>query len=87
MHGDVTQEEWQIFREAYQFFSAHCLPPANQEKNAVEWWISAARDVSALDEKWKDYPLMCGLLAAIYEYLELKAREKTKVLAEFVQES
>ena len=27
MHGNVTNEEWQIFKEAYQYFSDHCLPP------------------------------------------------------------
>lgn len=78
MHGNVTNEEWQIFKEAYQYFSDHCLPPANQDENAVDWWMSAAKDVGELDQKWKDYPLMRSLLLAIYEYLEFKAKEKTK---------
>lgn len=43
MHGNVTNEEWQIFKEAYQYFSDHCLPPANQDENAVDWWMSAAQ--------------------------------------------
>ena len=54
MHGNVTNEEWQIFKEAYQFFSDHCLPPANQDECAVDWWMSAAKDVGALDAKWKE---------------------------------
>jgi hypothetical protein len=37
MHGNVTNEEWQIFKEAYQYFSDHCLPPANQDENAADW--------------------------------------------------
>ncbi|MBQ9210185.1 MAG: hypothetical protein IJ153_00650 [Clostridia bacterium] len=86
MHGNVTQEEWQIFKEAYQYFSEHCLPPANQEEQAVAWWTDAAQAMGMLDVKWKDYPLMRGLLIAIYEYLEFKAKEKTKEVAEFVQE-
>jgi hypothetical protein len=57
MHGNVTNEEWQIFKEAYQYFSDHCLPPANQDENAVDWWMSAAKDVGELDQKWKDYPM------------------------------
>ena len=76
MHGNVTNEEWQIFKEAYQYFS----------ENAADWWMSAAKDVGELDQKWKDYPLMRSLLLAIYEYLEFKAKEKTREVAEFVQE-
>jgi hypothetical protein len=86
MHGNVTNEEWQIFKEAYQYFSDHCLPPANQDENAVDWWMSAAKDVGELDQKWKDYLLMRSLLLAIYEYMEFKANEKTREVAEFVQE-
>ena len=78
MHGNVTNEEWQIFKEAYQYFSDHCLPPANQDENAVDWWMSAAKDMGELDQKWKDYPLMRSLLLAIYEYMEFKAKEKTR---------
>ena len=87
MHGNVTEEEWQIFKEAYQYFSNHCLPPANQDENAVDWWTEAAKALGALDLKWKDYPLMRCLLLGIYEYMECKAKEKTKEVAEFVQES
>ena len=86
MHGNVTNEEWEIFREAYQFFSDHCMPPANQDENAVAWWMAAAESLSELDQKWKDYPLMSGLLVAIYAYMECKAKEKTREVAEFVQE-
>ena len=86
MHGNVTNEEWQVFKEVYQFFSNHCLPPANQDENSVEWWTSAVADVGALDQKWKGYPLMRSLLLGIYEYIEFKAKEKTKEVAEFVQE-
>ena len=85
MHGNVTNEEWQIFKEAYQVFSDHCFPPANQDENAVEWWTSMATDVGALDQKWREYPLMRSLLLGIYEYIEFKAKEKTKEVAEFVQ--
>lgn len=78
MHGNVTNEEWQVFKEAYQFFSDHCLPPANQDEDAVEWWMSAAKDVGELDAKWKDYPLMRSLLLGIYEYIEFKAKPLLK---------
>ncbi len=86
MHGDVTNEEYELFREAFQLFSSHCTPPANQDDGAVAWWTETAEAVCALDSKWKEYPLMRGLLLAIYEYLEYKAKEKTEEAAEFVSE-
>ncbi len=33
----VTSQERRIFREAYNYFSAHCDPPANQDEGAVAW--------------------------------------------------
>lgn len=86
MNSDITNEEREIFREIYQYFASHCCPPANQDEDAVDWWTEAAKDVCALDHKWKDYPLMRGLLLAIYEYLEQKSKEKTEEVAEFVLE-
>ena len=86
MSGDITNEEREIFREAYQYFAAYCTPPANQDEEAVAWWTAAAKDVCTLDHKWQGYPLMRGLLLAIYEYMEHKAKEKTEEAAEFVPE-
>ncbi len=86
MSGDITNEEREIFREAYQYFAAYCTPPANQDEDAVAWWTAAAKDVCTLDHKWQGYPLMRGLLLAIYEYMEHKAKEKTEEAAEFVPE-
>jgi len=86
MHGNVSNEEWQIFKEAYKYFADHSNPPASQDQNSTTWWMTAAADVTALDQKWKEYPLMRGLLLAIYDYLSIKAKEKTKEMAEFVQE-
>ena len=54
MNSDITNEEREIFREAYQYFASHCSPPANQDEDAVAWWTAAATDVCALDQKWKD---------------------------------
>ena len=86
MHGKVTNEEWEIFKEAYHFFSAHSEPPANQSDEAVAWWMQTAKDVVTVDSKWKEYPLMRSLLLGIYEYLEYKSKEKTKEADEFVPE-
>lgn len=86
MSGDITNEEREIFREAYQYFAAYCTPPANQDEDAVAWWTAAAKEVCTLDHKWQEYPLMRGLLLAIYEYMEHKAKEKTEEAAEFVPE-
>lgn len=84
--GCVTHEDRLIFREAFTFFSKYCDPPANQYENAVEWWSDAAQDVGTLDAKWQEYPLMRNLLIAIYEHMEFKAKERTREVAEFVQE-
>lgn len=85
MHGNVTDEEWRMFRDVYQFFAAHCLPPANQDKDAAAWWTAAAAEVGILDQKWKGHPLPRGLLLAIYDVLDWKAKEKTREEAQFVQ--
>lgn len=53
----------------------------------MAWWIAAATDIAPLAQKWKDYPLMQSLLLAIYDYMDFKAKEKTKEINEFVQES
>ena len=80
----VTSQERKIFREAYNYFSAHCDSPANQDEGAVAWWMAAVTDIAPLAQKWKDYPLMQNLLLAIYDYMDFKAKEKTKELNEFV---
>ena len=84
MHGKVTDQEWEIFKEAYQFFAEFCDPPANQDEACQEWWAASAKAVGALDSKWSEYPLMRSLLLAIYEYIDHKAKEKTKEIFEFV---
>lgn len=84
MPDQVTNQERKIFREAYNYFSAHCDPPANQDEGAVAWWMAAVTDIAPLAQKWKDYPLMQNLLLAIYDYMDFKAKEKTKELNEFV---
>ena len=48
------------------------------------WWMAAVTDIAPLAQKWKDYPLMQNLLLAIYDYMDFKAKEKTKELNEFV---
>ena len=86
MHGSVGNEEWQIFKEVYQFFAAHCEPPACEDQEAVHWWQLTASSVTELASKWQGHPLMNNLLLGIYEYLDCKAKEKTKGVTGFVQE-
>ena len=83
MFGTVSDTEKQIFREAYEFFERHCAPLANGEDGSLEFWKSAAVDVSATYNKWIGHPLMSELLMAIYSYLECKAKERTNELADF----
>ena len=77
MHDCVTHQERMIFREAFIFYSSYCNPPSNRSDEAVEWWSDAAREVGALDAKWREYPLMRSLLFAIYDYIGTKTDEKT----------
>ena len=74
----------QVTSQERRIFSAHCDPPANQDEGAVAWWMAAVTDIAPLAQKWKDYPLMQNLLLAIYDYMDFKAKEKTKELNEFV---
>lgn len=87
MHGKVTDQEWEIFRQAYLFFAEHCDPPANQDAAALPWWEHTVTDMAAVDNQWKERnPLMRDLLMAIYEYLDYKAKEKTTEVEDFVLE-
>lgn len=29
MHGKVNDDEWEIFRDAFRLYAAHCDPPEN----------------------------------------------------------
>ena len=87
MYGTVSNEEREMFRDAYKYFANHSQPPANQDVDANDWWETAATEIAALDHRWKGYPLMRKLLLAIYDYMGYKAKEKTKEVAEFVLES
>ena len=79
MHGNVTDEEWTIFKEAYQFFAAHCDPPANQDEQAGDWWQETCNAVCAADRRRQGCPLMRHLLFGIFDYLEDKAKAKTEI--------
>mgnify|MGYP004543628591 CR=1 FL=1 len=84
MPDQGTSQERRIFRGAYNSFAAQGDAPANQDEGAVAWWMAAVTDIAPLAQKWKDYPLMQNLLLAIYDYMDFKAKEKTKELNEFV---
>ena len=72
-----------FFVKLMNFFERHCAPLANGEDGSLEFWKSAAVDVSATYNKWIGHPLMSELLMAIYSYLECKAKERTKELEDF----
>ena len=84
MIGKPSQEEKAIFRQAYEYFEKHCNPPPNQNEEAVQWWIDTAEEFNALNNHWKEYPLMSSFLFGIFDYIEAVARKKTKELEEFV---
>ena len=86
MHGNVSDKEWEIWRDAYTFYAAHCNPPPNQNPIHEEWWKERAIEVGVLYNKWDSHKLMAGLLVAVYEYLGEIAKEKTEEMADFVQE-
>lgn len=82
--GKISGQEREIFAQAYRFFEAHCDPPANQDESAVDWWMTTVQMMGDLSAKWKNHKLMDALLIAVLEYIEYKAKEKTKEFEEFV---
>lgn len=87
MHGKVTDEEWEIFRQAYLFYADHCDPPATQETSSEAWWRKAATDVAKVDHQWeKVNSLMRELLIGIYNYMGDKAKTRTEEYSDFVPE-
>ncbi|MGN0764400.1 MAG: hypothetical protein ACI4MK_13465 [Aristaeellaceae bacterium] len=72
----MSEAETQIFRAAYRYFAAHPSPPPMSDQAAsLVWWETAANDIAAVSASWNNHPLIIRLLAAIYEYLEEKAKE------------
>ena len=72
----MSEAETQIFRAAYRYFAAHPSPPSMSDQAAsLVWWETAAKDIAAVSASWNNHPLIIRLLAAIYEYLEEKAKE------------
>ena len=72
----LSEAETQIFRAAYRYFAAHPSPPSMSDQAAsLVWWETAAKDIAAVSASWNNHPLIIRLLAAIYEYLEEKAKE------------
>lgn len=72
----MREAETQIFRAAYRYFAAHPSPPLLSDQAAsLAWWETAAKDIAAVSASWNNHPLIIRLLAAIYEYLEEKAKE------------
>ena len=70
----MTETEAQIFSAAYRYLEAHADPPPTGD-SALDWWERAADDLSATARSWHSHPLAVGLLAAVYEYIEQKAKE------------
>ena len=65
MHGKVNDDEWEIFRDAFRLYAAHCDPPENQAQDAEEWWLSMVKDTSEKAAKWNNHPLMMLLFRAV----------------------
>lgn len=78
MHGKVNDDEWEIFRDAFRLYAAHCDPPENQAQDAEEWWLSMVKDTSEKAAKWNNHPLMMLLFRAVTEYVEQKQQKNAK---------
>ena len=76
MHGRVTDDEWEIFKEAYQYLADRGVPPPSGSPEAAPWWRSAADDALAADRRWNGHPLMRGLLLALFEYLGKRGKTR-----------
>ena len=78
MHGNISDEEWDIYREAYQYLAEHIDPPAGQGAEDEAWWMAAAEEAAAVDRRWKGHRLMRLLLVAIYQYLGAKGKNRNE---------
>ena len=80
----LTDDEFRILQEVWQYLAEHHDPPGSQEPGAEAWWLAAAEDMRVTDLRWKGHPLMRGLLSALYTYLAgmTEARQKTDALDE-----
>ncbi len=77
MHGKTSEEEWNIFRDAYQYMAEHIDPPGCQGPEAEAWWMAAAADAAAICHRRGGHPLIRTLLAAIYDYLGEKSKRRS----------
>ena len=72
----MTREENGIMRDAYYFLRDHNEPPACGAENEAAYWEQAAKDLAAAGKAWNRHPLATMVLMAIYDYLQVKSREK-----------
>ena len=72
----MTREENGIMRDAYYFLRDHNEPPACGAEDEAAYWEQAAKDLAAVGRAWNRHPLATMVLMAIYDYLQVKSREK-----------
>ncbi len=72
----MPEHEVEMMRDAFVFLRDHNDPPAPGTAEAESFWLRAAGDLSGAAAKWKDHPLMTGVLIAVYDYLMIKSRAK-----------
>ncbi len=77
MHSQISNEEWDIFWEAYQFMAEHIDPPGCRGPEAEAWWMKTAADAAAIFQRREGHPLTRILLAVIYDYLGEKSKMRS----------
>ena len=72
----MTPEENGIMRDAFYFLRDHIDPPPVGTDACVAFWEQAAKDLGNVAATWKNHPLATRILIAIYDYLEMKCKQK-----------
>ena len=75
----MPTDEIEIMRDAWRFLRDYNAPPAHTSEFALDYWKHAADTMSALARKWNNHPLAVGVLIAVYDYLDEKARQQSSI--------
>ena len=71
--------EKEIIRDLYHYLRDHDDPPAAGAEGCTDFWMKASEDISHLvGRQWNNHPLAVGLGCAVYGYLEMKCKTKSK---------
>ena len=79
----ITAEERNAFRAAYNFLNRHHDPLCYLDEEFDAWWESVGKDISEICGT-DDQSLRWFLLIAVMDYMNEKAKKRSKELEDFV---